>query len=84
MEGKLVKIQNDWVVEKTSDKDTKLYPLCFESKKIINQLEENEQKIQNTEVIFSEIVTGEYCKNKEILIRNYFAKINEFKGDINL
>lgn len=73
MKGVLIKENGEWSVKYGEEKETKIYPLCPDS---INWVQKNKDNMKDgVEVIFDEIVKGEYCITKEMMIKNYFAKI---------
>jgi len=75
MKGLLIKQDNVWVVQYGEEKEMKIYPLCSKSIEWSKKTEVQKFIKEGVEVIFNEIVKGEYCETKEMMIKNYFAKI---------
>lgn len=75
MTGYLTQTLGEWMVNYNQDGNIKLYPLCPQSLEWSNK--ESTQKFikEGIEVNFDFIVKGEYCETKEIMIKNYQAKI---------
>jgi hypothetical protein len=75
MIGLLIKQDNVWVVQHGEGKEIKIYSLCSKSTEWSQKTEVQKFIKEGVEVIFNEIVKGEYCETKEMMIKNYFAKI---------
>ena len=61
--------------------DEKLYPLCPNSQEWVNK--ETTQKFikEGIEVVFDFVIKGEYCETKEMMTKNYIAKIKKIEHD---
>lgn len=75
MTGKILKKEDHFVVEYTDGKEVKEYVLCEET---LRWIEEHStiRILENTStVVFEIVVKSEQCPTKEMLIKNYCAKI---------
>ena len=59
----------------------KLYPFCPETQKWSQKPEVKKVIKEDIEVLFDFIITGEYCKIKEQMIKNCFAKIKKIEHE---
>jgi hypothetical protein len=75
MNGKLVKSLGEWFVKYDNDGHIVLYPLCPQTLVWVNNPLTQKFIKEDIEVVFSLIVKGEYCETKEMLLKNYQAKI---------
>ena len=80
MTGHLIKHNEDWAVKYDDNGILKLYPFCPETKKWSQKPEVKKFIKEDIEVLFDFIITGEYCKIKEQMIKNCFAKIKKLNG----
>ena len=80
MIGHLIKHNDDWVVKYDDNGILKLYPFCPETQKWSQKPEVKKFIKEDIEVLFDFIITGEYCKIKEQMIKNCFAKIKKLNG----
>ena len=75
MTGYLTQTLGEWMVK--HDKDEKLYPLCPDSQKWIDNNPTRKFLKEGIEVVFDFMIKGEYCETKEEITKNYFAKIRQ-------
>lgn len=80
MIGHLIKHNDDWLVKYDDNGILKLYPFCPETQKWSEKPEVKKFIKEDIEVLFDFIITGEYCKIKEQMIKNCFAKIKKLNG----
>ena len=80
MIGHLIKHNDDWMVRYDDNGILKLYPFCPETQKWSQKPEVKKFIKEDIEVLFDFIITGEYCKIKEQMIKNCFAKIKKLNG----
>ena len=80
MTGHLIKHNDDWMVRYDDNGILKLYPFCPETQKWSQKPEVKKFIKEDIEVLFDFIITGEYCKIKEQMIKNCFAKIKKLNG----
>ena len=81
MTGHLIKHNEDWAVKYDDNGILKLYPFCPETKKWSQKPEVKKVIKEDIEVLFDFIITGEYCKIKEQMIKNCFAKIKKIEHE---
>jgi len=81
MTGHLIKHNGDWVVKYDDNGILKLYPFCPETQKWSQKPEVKKFIKEDIEVLFDFIITGEYCKIKEQMIKNCFAKIKKIEHE---
>ena len=81
MIGHLIKHNDDWVVKYDDNGILKLYPFCPETKKWSQKPEVKKFIKEDIEVLFDFIITGEYCKIKEQMVKNCFAKIKKIEHE---
>jgi len=75
MTGFIVKKNEDFIVEHRDNKEVKQYVLCEET---LHWLEEQStiKVLENTSTVdFEIVVKGEHCPTKNMLVKNYCAKI---------
>ena len=75
MTGKILKKEDQWVVEYDNGSEVKTYNLCEET---LNWVKKHslDNVFENTKTVdFDIVVKGEHCPTKEMLIKNYCAKI---------
>jgi len=75
MTGFIVKKNEDFIVEYRDNKEVKQYGLCEET---LRWLEEQStiNVLENTSTVdFEIVVKGEHCPTKNMLVKNYCAKI---------
>jgi len=75
MTGFIVKKNEDFIVEHRDNKEVKQYVLCEET---LRWLEEQStiKVLENTSTVdFEIVVKGEHCPTKNMLVKNYCAKI---------
>jgi rRNA pseudouridine-1189 N-methylase Emg1 (Nep1/Mra1 family) len=75
MTGKLINIDQEWFVEYDKNGEKKIYELSPESLLWVKRYDVDKILNENREVEFSLVVKGEYCETKEMMIKNYFAKL---------
>jgi hypothetical protein len=75
MKGKLVNISQEWFVEYDKNGENKIYELSPESVLWTKRYDVDKILNENKEVEFNLVVKGEYCETKEMMIKNYFAKL---------
>ncbi len=75
MTGKLINIDQEWFVEYDKNGEKKIYELSPESLLWAKRYDVDKILNENREVEFSLVVKGEYCETKEMMIKNYFAKL---------
>ena len=75
MKGKLVNIGQEWFVEYDKNGENKIYELSPESVLWTKRYDVDKILNENKEVEFNLVVKGEYCETKEMMIKNYFAKL---------
>jgi hypothetical protein len=75
MKGKLVNISQEWFVEYNKNGENKIYELSPESVLWTKRYDVDKILNENKEVEFNLVVKGEYCETKEMMIKNYFAKL---------
>ena len=75
MTGTLIQKDGEWVVKHIKDGGEYLYPLCPKTTDWVLQRSTKSFIKEGIEVIFTLIVKGEYCETKEMLLKNYQAKI---------
>ena len=75
MKGKLVNISQEWFVEYNKNGENKIYELSPESVLWTKKCDVDKILNENKEVEFNLVVKGEYCETKEMMIKNYFAKL---------
>ena len=81
MIGHLIKHNDDWMVRYDDNGILKLYPFCPETQKWSQKPEVKKFIKEDIEVLFDFIITGEYCKIKEQMIKNCFAKIKKIEHE---
>ena len=81
MIGHLIKHNDDWMVKYDDNGILKLYPFCPETQKWSQKPEVKKFIKEDIEVLFDFIITGEYCKIKEQMIKNCFAKIKKIEHE---
>ena len=81
MTGHLIKHNGDWMVKYDDNGILKLYPFCPETQKWSQKPEVKKFIKEDIEVLFDFIITGEYCKIKEQMIKNCFAKIKKIEHE---
>jgi hypothetical protein len=81
MTGHLIKHNGDWMVKYDDNGILKLYPFCPETQKWSQKPEVKKFIKEDIEVLFDFIIMGEYCKIKEQMIKNYFAKIKKIEHE---
>jgi hypothetical protein len=81
MTGHLTKHNGDWMVRYDDNGILKLYPFCSETQKWSQKPEVKKFIKEDIEVLFDFIITGEYCKIKEQMIKNCFAKIKKIEHE---
>ena len=81
MTGHLIKHNEDWAVKYDDNGILKLYPFCPETQKWSEKPEVKKFIKEDIEVLFDFIITGEYCKIKEQMIKNCFAKIKKIEHE---
>ena len=81
MTGHLIKHNEDWVVKYDDNGILKLYPFCPETQKWSQKPEVKKFIKEDIEVLFDFIITGEYCKIKEQMVKNCFAKIKKIEHE---
>ena len=81
MIGHLIKHNDDWMVRYDDNGILKLYPFCPETQKWSQKPEVKKFIKEDIEVLFDFIITGEYCKIKEKMIKNCFAKIKKIEHE---
>ena len=81
MTGHLIKHNDDWMVKYDDNGILKLYPFCPETQKWSQKPEVKKVIKEDIEVLFDFIITGEYCKIKEQMIKNCFAKIKKIEHE---
>ena len=81
MIGHLIKHNDDWMVRYDDNGILKLYPFCPETQKWSQNPEVKKVIKEDIEVLFDFIITGEYCKIKEQMIKNCFAKIKKIEHE---
>ena len=81
MTGHLIKHNEDWAVKYDDNGILKLYPFCPETKKWSQKPEVKKFIKEDIEVLFDFIITGEYCKIKEQMVKNCFAKIKKIEHE---
>lgn len=79
--GHLIKQNGEWLVNHNDNGYVKLYPLCFETKKWLEETETEKFIKDEFKVSFEFIVKGEYCQTKDEMTRNYFAKIKTIENE---
>jgi hypothetical protein len=75
MKGKLVNIGQEWFVEYDKNGENKIYELSPESVLWTKRYDVDKILNEKKEVEFNLVVKGEYCETKEMMIKNYFAKL---------
>ena len=75
MTGKLINIGQEWFIEYDKNGENKIYELSPESVLWTKKYDVNKILNENKEVEFNLVVKGEYCETKEMIIKNYFAKL---------
>jgi hypothetical protein len=75
MKGKLVNISQEWFVEYNKNGENKIYELSPESVLWTKRYDVDKILNENKEVEFNLVVKGEYCETKEMMIKNYLAKL---------
>jgi hypothetical protein len=75
MTGTLIKKDGNWVVSHIKDGDEYIYPICPKTTDWTLRKSTQLYIKEGIEVVFNLIVKGEYCETKEMLIKNYHAKI---------
>ena len=81
MTGHLIKHNDDWMVKYDDNGILKLYPFCPETQKWSEKPEVKKFIKEDIEVLFDFIITGEYCKIKEQMIKDCFAKIKKIEHE---
>jgi hypothetical protein len=81
MTGHLIKHNDDWMVKYDDNGILKLYPFCSETQKWSEKPEVKKFIKEDIEVLFDFIITGEYCKIKEQMIKDCFAKIKKIEHE---
>ena len=81
MIGHLIKHNDDWMVRYDDNGILKLYPFCPETQKWSQKPEVKKFIKEDIEVLFDFIITGEYCKIKEQMIKDCFAKIKKIEHE---
>ena len=81
MTGHLIKHNDDWMVKYDDSGILKLYPFCPETQKWSQKPEVKKFIKEDIEVLFDFIITGEYCKIKEQMIKDCFAKIKKIEHE---
>ena len=81
MTGHLIKHNDDWMVRYDDNGILKLYPFCPETQKWSQKPEVKKFIKEDIEVLFDFIITGEYCKIKEQMIKDCFAKIKKIEHE---
>ena len=81
MTGHLIKHNEDWAVKYDDNGILKLYPFCPETQKWSEKPEVKKFIKEDIEVLFDFIITGEYCKIKEQMIKDCFAKIKKIEHE---
>jgi hypothetical protein len=75
MTGFIVTRENKFFVEHQDGKEVKQYELCEETLRWIEE-QSTIQILKNTSTVeFEIVVKGEHCQTKNMLIKNYCAKI---------
>jgi hypothetical protein len=75
MTGKLINIDQEWFVEYNKNGENIIYELSPESILWTKRYDVDKILNENKEVEFNLVVKGEYCETKEMMIKNYFAKL---------
>ena len=75
MTGKLINIDQEWFVEYDKNGENIIYELSPESILWTKRYDVDKILNENKEVEFNLVVKGEYCETKEMMIKNYFAKL---------
>ena len=75
MKVKLVNISQELFVEYDKNGENKIYELSPESVLWTKRYDVDKILNENKEVEFNLVVKGEYCETKEMMIKNYFAKL---------
>lgn len=75
MTGKLINIDQEWFVEYNKNGENIIYELSPESTLWTKRYDVDKILNENKEVEFNLVVKGEYCETKEMMIKNYFAKL---------
>ena len=81
MTGYLTQTLGEWMVKHGDDGSEKLYPLCPDSEKWVKKKETQNFLTEGVEVVFDFLIKGEYCQTKEVMIKNYFAKIKRIEHE---
>lgn len=81
MNGTLIKINDVWFVQYKKDNHLINYPLCEKSTIWILKPEVKKFIKEGVEVVFHQIVKGEHCETKEMLQKNYFAKVVQIQHE---
>ena len=81
MTGYLTQTLGEWMVKHGKDNDSKIYPLCPNTKEWMEKNKNRPFIREGIAVVFDFIVKGEYCETKEEIIKNYFAKIKRVEHD---
>jgi hypothetical protein len=81
MVGHLIKHNDDWMVKYDDNGILKLYPFCPETQKWSEKPEVKKFIKEDIEVLFDFIITVEYCKTKEQMVKNYSVKIKKIEHE---
>jgi hypothetical protein len=79
MKGYLIQTLGEWMVR--HDEDDKVYPLCTTSRLWSEKKGTQKFLKEGVEVVFDFVVMGEYCKTKEEITKNHYAKIKRVEHE---
>ena len=78
MEGKLDKLENEWLIRYVKNNYIVYYDLCDESKKWANK--DNIAKIlkKDDEIVFDLVTSGRFSKSQDMIVKEFCGKIRYF------
>lgn len=81
MTGYLTQTLGEWMIKHGDKGVEKLYPLCPNSQKWIEKDATKKFLKEGIEVVFDFVIKGEYCETKEMMTKNYMAKIKQVEHE---
>ena len=81
MKGYLTQSHGEWMVKHGDQQEEKLYSLCPNSQEWVNKESTKKFIKEGIEVVFDFIIKGEYCETKDMMTKNYMAKIKKVEHD---
>ncbi len=81
MTGYLTQTLGEWMVKHGDKGDEKLYPICSKSQEWVNKKTTQKFIKEGIEIVFDFVIKGEYCETKEMMTKNYIAKIKKVEHE---